>query len=67
MPVRRRSDKRREALDEDTILWLQGSDRSWFQFAPYEERLACWKTHGDTNIATWDLRDASNPQAPREY
>lgn len=61
MPVRRRTDKRRDALDEDSILWLQGSDRSWFQFASLEERLACWEAHGDAAIATWDRQENTNP------
>lgn len=63
MPVRRRNDKRRDAVDEDTLMWLHGSDRSWFQFASFEERKACWEAHGDPSVAMWDMKENTNPRA----
>lgn len=53
MPVRRRNDKRREVLDDDAVSWLQGDDRSWFQFASVDEKRDLWMRHGDQTKFEW--------------
>jgi hypothetical protein len=64
MPVRRRVDKRRDALDAHTIAWLNGDDDSGFvQFKPHEELLALWEAYGDPDVAEWDLNENSKPRA----
>ena len=52
MPVRRRTDKRRDALDEDEIAWLEGRI-SWFDFASLDEKREAWEKHGDKTNYKW--------------
>jgi hypothetical protein len=61
MPVRRRSDKRREALSEGARDWLEGRP-SFYQFRDHAELVELWRTHGDPQVATWDEDDGSRPR-----
>jgi hypothetical protein len=53
MPVRRRTDKRREAVTDEHEEWLNGNDKEsgFFQFAPHEDLLAFWRTHSERVVA----------------
>jgi hypothetical protein len=62
MPVRRRNDKRREALTDDALAWLSGKP-SFYAFKDHDDLLALWRAHGDENVATWDLRSDTSPVA----
>lgn len=53
MPVRRRSDKRRDALTDDEINWLEGRP-SFTAFKDDDFLADLWARHGDTGIATWE-------------
>lgn len=67
MPVRRRSDKRREALDDDAVAWLQGDmdGARFFQFLPHEQLVDFWDAYGDPRTAAWDKIKNTNPRPAR--
>jgi hypothetical protein len=60
MPVKRRTNKRRDALTDDARAWLEGRP-SFYAFKDHDELLAFWEAHGDENVATWDLGRNSSP------
>jgi len=60
MPVRRRNDKRRDALTDDARAWLAGKP-SFYAFKDHDELLAFWEAYGDSDVATWDLESNSSP------
>jgi hypothetical protein len=63
MPVKRRTNKRREALTEDARAWLEGRPCGFFEFKGHDELLALWDAHCDETVATWDLANDSSPVA----
>jgi len=63
MPRKLRSSKKRAALTDDAIKWLEGSGPSFTQFKDHEELVALWQAHGDETIATWDCEEDTRPRA----
>ena len=61
MPVRRRNDKRRDALSEDARAFLEGRP-SFTQFRDDAYLADLWEKYGDTRVATWEEGD-SRPRA----
>ena len=54
MPVRRRTDKRRQDVTDEQELWLRGEDtHGFFQFSPPDELHDFWNVHSDRIIAEW--------------
>jgi hypothetical protein len=53
MPVRRRTDKKRQAVTDENEAWLVGDDKSagFFKYAPEEELAALWNEHSDRIVA----------------
>jgi hypothetical protein len=47
MPVKRRSNKRREQLCEDGERWLRGEPCGFFEFEDAKELAALWPEFGD--------------------
>lgn len=48
MPVRKRSVKRRAAVDADEEAWLRGDYHCGFvEFRPWEKLEELWEVHGD--------------------
>jgi hypothetical protein len=62
MPVKRRINKRREALCEDAERWLRGEPSGFFEFKDAHELAALWAAHGDPKVAVWD-DEAKMPRA----
>jgi hypothetical protein len=62
MAVKKRLDKRREALTDDARAWLEGRP-SFYAFKDHDELLALWNAHCDETVATWDLASDSSPVA----
>ena len=62
MAIKKRLDKRRAALTDDAIRWLEGSGPSFYQFKDHDELVALWEMYGDASIATWEEGD-SRPRA----
>jgi hypothetical protein len=62
MPRKIKSHKRRAALTDDNIKWLEGSGPSFTQFKQHEELVALWLAHGDPDVATWDMDEDSRPR-----
>jgi hypothetical protein len=65
MPVKRRTNKRREALCEDAERWLRGEPCGFFEFKDANELAALSAEYGDTKIAEWD-DEAGMPRARKE-
>jgi hypothetical protein len=65
MPVKRRINKRREALCEDVGRWLRGEPCGFFEFKDDAELAALWAEFGDPNVAVWD-EGARKPRARKE-
>jgi hypothetical protein len=63
MPVKRRTNKRRDELTDNARAWLRGEPCGFFEFKGHEELLALWQAHGDESVATWDLGSNSIPTA----
>jgi hypothetical protein len=61
MPVRRRTDKRRDALSDDAIAFLEGKP-SFTQFKDDAYLADLWERYGDVSIATCEESD-SHPRA----
>jgi 3',5'-cyclic AMP phosphodiesterase CpdA len=54
MPVRRRADKRRDAISPHEAAWLDGNhDCGFVEFKRDEELQALWDTHGDHDAFAW--------------
>jgi hypothetical protein len=53
MPVRRRTDKRREEVTDQHEEWLHGNDKAsgFIQFAPHDELAALWNAHSERLVA----------------
>ena len=53
MPVRRRVDKRRQAVTDEHEAWLQGDDKAsgFVQYAPTDELAALWTQHSERIVA----------------
>lgn len=62
MPVKRRRDKRRAELDDDTMAWLTGEQRNFTQFLPHEKLVAIWEAYNDPTISYWDKSINTNPR-----
>jgi hypothetical protein len=62
MPVRRRSDKRRDAPSDDAIAFLEGRP-SFTEFKDHTELVELWRAYGDEAVATWDEGEGSTPRA----
>jgi hypothetical protein len=55
MPVRRRTDKRRNALTPHEDAWLRGDrDGGFVQFKRDEELQALWDAYGDHDAFFWE-------------
>jgi hypothetical protein len=65
MPIKRRTNKRREALCEDGERWLRGEPCGFFEFKDAAELAALWAEYGDPTVAEWD-EEAGMPRARRE-
>ncbi len=63
MAIKKRIDKKRAALTDDAIKWLEGSGPSFTQFKDHEELVALWLAHGDDTIAEWDMQENTRPVA----
>ena len=63
MAIKKRLDKRRAALTDDAIKWLEGSGPSFYQFKDHEELVALWQAYGDETIAEWDMKENTRPAA----
>jgi hypothetical protein len=63
MPVKRRTNKRREALTEDARAWLEGRPCGFFEFKGHDELFPLWQVYGDPTVATWDMGLNSKPVA----
>ena len=57
MPVRRRNDKRRDALSEDARAFLEGRP-SFTQFRDDAYLADLWEKYGDSSVATWEEGDS---------
>jgi hypothetical protein len=67
MPVKRRTNRKRDALSEDARAWLEGRECGLFGFKHFAELIPLWDAYGDETIATWD-KGRSNPVAlPRNH
>lgn len=54
MPVKRRTNKRRDALSPDEAAWLDGNhDCGFVQFKRDEDLKALWDAHGDQDAFVW--------------
>ena len=62
MPVRRRTDKRRDELTDDARAFLEGRP-SFTQFKDDAYLADLWEKYGDPNVATWDRSKHSHPVA----
>jgi hypothetical protein len=62
MPRKIKSNKRRAALTDDAIRWLEGSGPSFTQFKDDAYLADLWEKYGDTSVATWDEGN-SRPRA----
>jgi hypothetical protein len=53
MPVRRRADKRRQAVTDEHEAWLQGHGKAsgFVQYAPSDELAALWAAHAERMVA----------------
>jgi hypothetical protein len=51
MPVKRRTNKRREALCEDAERWLRGEPSGFFEFKDADDLAALWAEYGDPAVA----------------
>jgi hypothetical protein len=68
MPVKRRTNKKRDALSEDARAWLEGRECGLFGFKHFAELIPLWEAYGDETVATWDKGRNSAPVAlPRSY
>jgi hypothetical protein len=65
MPVKRRTNKRREQLCEDGERWLRGEPCEFFEFKDADELAALWAEFGDPEVAVWD-EEAGMPRARTE-
>lgn len=61
MPVKKRRGKRRGELDDDTKAWLKGEQNNFTQFLPYEDLVAIWDEHGNSQIASWNRVENTCP------
>jgi hypothetical protein len=61
MAIKKRLDKRRSALSDDAIAFLEGRP-SFTQFKDDAYLADLWDKYGDTSIATWD-QTVSRPRA----
>lgn len=64
MPRKRRVDKRRSALSENEINWLEGRPSGFVKFMDNDHLRALWDRYGDPTVVTWDGGDAP-PRAIR--
>jgi hypothetical protein len=54
MPVRRRNDKRRNAISPNEAAWLEGNhDCGFVEFKHHEELQTLWDAHGDHDSLFW--------------
>jgi hypothetical protein len=54
MPVRRRADKRRDAISPHEAAWLDGNhDCGFVEFKRDEELQSLWEAHGDHDAFAW--------------
>jgi hypothetical protein len=60
MAIKKRLDKRRNALSDDEIAFLEGRP-SFTQFRDDAYLADLWEKYGDTRIATWDIGKHSSP------
>jgi hypothetical protein len=65
VPVKRRTNKRREQLCEDAERWLRGEPCGFFEFKDADELAALWAEYGDPKVAEWD-DEAKMPRARKE-
>ena len=53
MAARRRTDKKRTALDSDAQKWLRGDECGFFQFKHNDDLEALWLEYGDDSKMFW--------------
>jgi hypothetical protein len=55
MPVRRRTDKKRQAVTDENEAWLHSDDNGagFFKYAPEEELAALWNEHSERIVAEY--------------
>jgi len=63
MPVKRRTNKKRDALSEDAHAWLEGRPCGFFEFKRHDELIPLWEKYGNPDVATWDMGRDSKPVA----
>jgi hypothetical protein len=63
MPVKRRTNKRRDELTDNARAWLEGRECGFFQFKRHDELVPLWEKYGDPEVATWDMDKHSKPVA----
>ena len=63
MPVKRRTNKKRDALSEDALAWLEGRPCGFFEYKRHDELIPLWEKYGDPEVATWDMGRDSKPVA----
>jgi hypothetical protein len=63
MPVKRRINKKRNALPENARAWLEGRPCGFFEFKRHEDLIQIWEVYGDLDVATWDMKENTNPVA----
>src|SRR5438045_1829163 len=53
MPVRKRTDKRRQEVTDEHLAWLNGDDKAsgFVQYAPADELAALWDAHSERIVA----------------
>jgi hypothetical protein len=55
MPVKRRTNKRRDAITDDEAAWLRGDRESGFvEFKRPEELQKLWNSYGDHDELYWN-------------
>jgi hypothetical protein len=62
VPIKRRTNKRREQLCENGERWLRGEPCGFFEFKDANELAALWSEYGDPKVAVWD-EEARMPRA----
>jgi hypothetical protein len=63
MPVKRRTNKKRDALSDDAIAFLEGRPCGFFEFKHHDELVLIWETFGNPEVATWDMGRDTKPVA----
>jgi hypothetical protein len=63
MPVKRRTNKKRDELTDDARAWLRGEPCGFFEFKSRDELIPLWERCGDPTVATWDMGENSKPVA----